>query len=286
MKSGLLLLLAGLVAGAAMLGYWLGAAGAHSEAEAAAARNGAARVAEPRGYARGFRRGVAEGGIDGRGTGARQARASGARLGAAAGAEGVSAMVDALQAAQDAENAARSKKLAGGRGVLVVGDSMELLTGTYLRKYLPSQPLTINAVGGYSSPRIFGLFEQSFRPSHSVIVFDAGTNDAPVYPQILAAQLRKVAARIGDRCMVVPTIKGLPVNGVTAAGKNRVIRAFAESRPGTQMPDWASEANDLSLLQPDGLHPRPAGADRRAQIIAEAVQTCLDSYSDLVEGGP
>ena len=72
-----------------------------------------------------------------------------------------------------------------------------------------------------------------------MIVFDAGTNDNPGYPQILAGNLAKVAATVGDRCMVVPTIHGFTVNGVDNAGKNHVVKAFAASRPGTQVPDWA-----------------------------------------------
>ena len=77
-----------------------------------------------------------------------------------------------------------------------------------------------------------------FDPSHQVIVFDAGTNDNPNYPEILPSRLRAVAEAVGNRCMVVPTIHGLSVGGVDSSGKNRVVRAFAASRPSTQTPDW------------------------------------------------
>ena len=99
-------------------------------------------------------------------------------------------------------------------------------------------PLTINAVGGYNSFQILELFEESYDPSQRVIVFDAGTNDNPSYPQILAENLGKVAATVGDRCMVVPTIHGLHPGGVDDSGKNRTVAEFAASRPGTQTPDW------------------------------------------------
>jgi hypothetical protein len=62
-----------------------------------------------------------------------------------------------------------------------------------------------------------------------VIVFDAGTNDNPAYPQILAENLTAVAERIGDRCKVVPTVHGLTVNGIGDDGRNRVVEAFATS---------------------------------------------------------
>jgi hypothetical protein len=164
----------------------------------------------------------------------------------------------------------------GSGGALVVGDSLEVLTSPYLKQYLPGVPLTVNAEGGYNSIQIRELFEESYDPTQSVIVFDAGTDDNPAYPQILAENLTSVAAQIGDRCMVVPTIHGLTVNGIGNDGKNRVVAEFAASRPGTQVPDWArAAATHPELMQSDDLHPVPAGADLRARLIARGVRGCL-----------
>ncbi len=180
----------------------------------------------------------------------------------------------------------------GNGGVLVVGDSLEELTSPYLEKYLPGVPLTINAVGGYNSFQIFDLFEESYDPSQSVIVFDAGTNDNPAYPEILAENLGKVAATVGDRCMVVPTIHGFTVNGIDNNGKNRVVAAFAASRPGTQVPDWArAEETHPELMQADDLHPTAGGADLRARLIAQGVKACLgiataSQRKPALESGP
>lgn len=161
-------------------------------------------------------------------------------------------------------------------GVLVVGDSLEELTSPHLAKFLPGVPLTINAVGGYNSFQIFDLFEESYDPAQRVIVFDAGTNDNPAYPQILAANLAKVAAIVGDRCMVVPTIHGLHPGGVDDSGKNRAVREFAASRPGTQTPDWQGAVfRHPELMQADNLHPTEAGAELRARLIARGVMGCL-----------
>jgi hypothetical protein len=174
---------------------------------------------------------------------------------------------------------------ASGGGVLVVGDSLEVLTIPYLQRYLPGVQLTTNAVGGYNSYQIYDLFRESYAPSQSVVVFDAGTNDNPAYPEILAGNLAKVAAEIGDSCMVVPTIHGLTVNGVGNQGKNRAVRAFAASRPGTQTPDWAGAvATHPELMQADDLHPIPAGADYRAQLIAQGVKSCLALSSSAAPG--
>jgi hypothetical protein len=160
--------------------------------------------------------------------------------------------------------------------VLVVGDSLEELTSPYLGRYLPGVELTVNAVGGSNSYQIFDLFQESYEPSDDVIVFDAGTNDNPEYPQILAGNLQKVAAIVGNRCMVVPTIHGFNVNGVDNTGKNRVVAEFAAARPGTQVPDWAGVVETRpDLMQSDGLHPIEEGADYRAQLIAQGVEGCL-----------
>lgn len=177
---------------------------------------------------------------------------------------------------------APAARAAGQGGVLVVGDSIEELTSPYLERYLHGVPVTVNAVGGSNSYEILDLFEESYDPSQSVIVFDAGTNDNPNYPQILAENLQKVEAAVGNRCMVVPTVHGYTVEGTDNTGKNRVVAEFAASRPGTQVPDWAGAiAQDPGLLLSDGLHPTPEGSDYRAQLIAQGVLACL-SYAATV----
>jgi hypothetical protein len=77
------------------------------------------------------------------------------------------------------------------------------------------------------------------------------------------------------------------VEGTNNDGKNRAVREFAASRPGTQVPDWAGAiASDPAVLQSDGLHPTPEGSDLRAQLIAQGVLGCL-SYSETIQpAGP
>jgi hypothetical protein len=172
--------------------------------------------------------------------------------------------------------AAPPASAAGNGGVLIVGDSLEELSSPYLGKYLPGVPLTVNAVGGSNSYEILDLFKESYDPSQSVIVFDAGTNDNPAYPQILAENLQVVAQTVGERCMVVPTVHGYTVNGINNDGKNRTVADFAASRPGTQVPDWAGAvAAHPELMQSDGLHPIEAGDELRARLIAAGIRACL-----------
>lgn len=160
--------------------------------------------------------------------------------------------------------------------VLVVGDSLEELSSPYLSHYLPGVELTVNAVGGSNTFEILALFEASYDPSQQVIVFDGGTNDNPNYPQILEENLAKVAATVGDRCMVVPTVHGYTVEGTGNEGKNSVVRRFAASRPGTQVPEWAGFVHEHpELMQSDGLHPIEAGSEARAELIAQGILGCL-----------
>jgi hypothetical protein len=186
----------------------------------------------------------------------------------------LAALLAALFAVAALAPAARADE--GDGRVLVVGDSLEELTAPYLQRLLPGVPITVNAVGGSNSFQIFDLFQESYEPSDSVIVFDAGTNDDPEYPQILAENLQKVVQTVGDRCLVVPTIHGFTVNGVDNAGKNRVVAEFAASRPGTQTPDWAGFVHTHpQLMQSDNLHPIEAGSEARARLIAAGIDRCL-----------
>jgi lysophospholipase L1-like esterase len=167
-------------------------------------------------------------------------------------------------------------RAAPGGSVLVVGDSLEELTSPYLPNLLPGVKLTVNAVGGTNTFEILELFEESYDPAQNVIVFDGGTNDNPNYPQILEENLAKVAATVGDRCMVVPTIHGYTVAGADNHGKNSVVHRFAASRPGTQTPDYASLVNhNPGLLQSDNLHPTEEGSERRAELIAQGILGCI-----------
>lgn len=160
--------------------------------------------------------------------------------------------------------------------VLVVGDSLEELSSPYLSRYLPGVELTVNVVGGSNTFEILDFFEASYDPSQQVIVFDGGTNDNPNYPQILEENLAKVAATVGDRCMVVPTVHGYTVEGTGNEGKNSVVRRLASSRPGTQVPDWAGFVHEHpELMQSDGLHPIEAGSEARAELIAQGIRGCL-----------
>jgi hypothetical protein len=268
-----------LVGGAFAGAYAIAAADAPERADAesatAAGMRRAYAVAQLGAYADGISYGLEQGVSDG--------QYEGKRRGGAAGRATVNTVLAKRSLPAGPSSPSIRTHLDGSGQVLVVGDSLEVLTSPYLKQYLPGVPLTVNAEGGYNSIQIFDLFQESYDPAQSVIVFDAGTNDNPAYPEILASNLDKVAGIAGNRCLVVPTIHGFTVDGVDNTGKNRVVRSFAASHPKTEVPDWArAVATHPELMQSDDLHPIPAGADYRARLIARGVKACLARDSRFV----
>jgi hypothetical protein len=166
----------------------------------------------------------------------------------------------------------------GGGGVIVVGDSLEVGTSPYLGRYLPGVPLTVDAVESRPSGDAVQALRDGLRASHSVIVFDAGVNDDPAQPGVLAGDLEAVDRLAGGRCVVVATVSRPPYNGVGPEGLNGAISSFAGSRPNTQLVDWRAAAlANPGLINSDGVHPTPAGYQLRARLIARGISACLGS---------
>ena len=72
-----------------------------------------------------------------------------------------------------------------GEGVLVVGDSLEVGSGPYLKRLLPG--VSIDAVKGRTSTEGVDVLASRLDPSDRVVVFPMGTNDSPADPSRLAA---------------------------------------------------------------------------------------------------
>lgn len=186
-----------------------------------------------------------------------------------------SAMIVATLAASLGASAVAAAQSPGG-GVLVVGDSLEVGTSPYLSQYLPGVSIKVDAVVSRPSSGILRALRENLDGSQAVIVFDAGTNDDPAQPQTLASDLAAAGRLAGSRCMVVATINRPPSNGATVEGLNAVVRAFAASRPGTQVVDWRAAAlANPGLIYRDGVHPSSSGYALRGQLVARGIQGCL-----------
>jgi lysophospholipase L1-like esterase len=159
--------------------------------------------------------------------------------------------------------------------VLVVGDSLEVGSGRYLREALPGVALDVDAERGRTSSQGVGVLAQRLRPEHGVVVFPLGTNDSPSNPDGLAANLQAMLELAGDRCVVVATLARPPVRQVPIALLNQVVEQFA-GRTGALVADWRSVVETVpSLLVRDGVHATGEGYAVRAGMLAEAVQGCL-----------
>jgi hypothetical protein len=162
-----------------------------------------------------------------------------------------------------------------GDAVLVIGDSLEVGSGPYLRSALPGVPLDLDAEKGRTSSEGTKVLAERLGARHGVVVFPLGTNDSLSNPGVLAANLATVGQLAGDRCIVVATIARPPLRGVSAEGLNRVVEQFA-GHTGAQVADWRSVVRSIpSLLGRDRVHATGEGYGLRATLVAEAVQNCL-----------
>jgi hypothetical protein len=158
-------------------------------------------------------------------------------------------------------------------GTLVIGDSLEVGSGPYLRSVLPG--VRVDAEKGRTSGQGVKVLASRLTASDQVIVFPLGTNDSPSDPGALAADLAAVRQLGGDRCIVVATIARPPVGGVPVAGLNRVVEQFA-AQTGALVADWRTVVRSIpSLLGRDGVHATGEGYSLRASLLAEAVQGCV-----------
>jgi lysophospholipase L1-like esterase len=161
---------------------------------------------------------------------------------------------------------------AQGASVLVVGDSLEVGAGPYLRQLLPG--VTVDAEKGRTSSEGVRVLSSLLDPSVDVIVFPLGTNDSPSNAGGLAANLAAVRQLAGDRCVVVATISRPPVDGVSVGAINRVVEQFA-GRSAAQVADWRTVVRSIpSLLVRDRVHATGEGYSVRATLLAEAVRGC------------
>ena len=164
---------------------------------------------------------------------------------------------------------------AAAGGVLVIGDSLEVGSGPYVRQQLAGTPVTVDARTGRPSSEGVAVLRQRLTAADRVVVFDLGVNDDPSQPQALAADLEAARQLAGPRCLVVSTLSRPPYNGISINGLNGAIRSFVAASPDVQVVDWRSAAQSYpGLIGPDGVHPTPQGYELRGSLVARAVEGC------------
>ena len=162
-----------------------------------------------------------------------------------------------------------------GDGVLVVGDSLEVGSGPYLRAAAAGTRSRSTRSRAGRAARACGVLAAPARPVGRRGRVPARDERQPRRPRTAgratSPPLRQLA---GDRCIVVATIARPRVGGVSVAGLNRVVER-SRRRPA---PRWWTGARSCgafpSLLVRDGVHATGEGYSLRASLIAEAVQGC------------
>ena len=149
--------------------------------------------------------------------------------------------------------------------VLYVGDSLGVGTTPYLRGLLPGTPVRADNRVGRPSGEAVGVLARLIRPSDTVIVFDAGTNDDTRATAAYAARLRAVRHLAGSRCVVLATLNRPPLNGVGPGRLNAVISGFSYQDPNVEVADWAAAVN-RRILARDGVHATGRGYALRARL--------------------
>jgi hypothetical protein len=156
--------------------------------------------------------------------------------------------------------------------VLVIGDSLEVGSGSDLQVALADLPVEIDARRNRTSREGVSVLADRLGPEHGTIVFPLGTNDTS--PQVFAASLDAVQELAGGRCVVVATISRPTQRGSSAAALNEVVEQFA-AQGGVQVADWRSAAAGAGMLGRDRIHATGEGYAVRAALLGEAVSACL-----------
>ena len=162
--------------------------------------------------------------------------------------------------------------------LVLIGDSLAVGVRSLLPGLLPGWRVSVD--GRVSRPLAEGLsiLRSASLPSDgsTVLAISLFTNDDPSHTAQLRAAVQQTLDRVGSNgCVVWATIARPPVNGVSYDAANSLLRRMAQSDSRLRIVPWAEQtAARPSLLGPDGVHPTPAGYRLRAQLYAQAAESC------------
>ena len=164
--------------------------------------------------------------------------------------------------------AAKPAKVSG-RQVTAIGDSVMVASAAALDATLPG--IYINAEVGRAMVNGLAMI-QSLAARHELrryVVVGLGTNGP-----VSAAQIRQLRHLIGPNrdLILINTFGPMPWE----SSVNTVLDAAARHAAHVSLADWhAAIAGHTSLLWPDRIHPRPAGARVYARIVLAAIAAQL-----------
>ncbi|MBA3329135.1 MAG: hypothetical protein H0T43_12625 [Solirubrobacterales bacterium] len=162
------------------------------------------------------------------------------------------------------------------RTLVMIGDSLAVGTKPYLASLLPGWTVEIDAQEDRTlASGMRRLAKLATRPT--VLAFSLFTNDGPQDLAPLEAALRRTAEhQRGRGCAIWATIRRPPVNGVSYARANALLRRAAAEEPGTlRLADWSAESEQhREWLAGDHVHATATGYAGRAALYADAARAC------------
>jgi hypothetical protein len=164
--------------------------------------------------------------------------------------------------------------------VFLIGDSLAVGIEELLPQLLKDKTVSSDALTGRplaDGMRIIAGLDLSSQPS--VLAVSLFTNDGPGPTDVarLETAVKQTIAAVGaDGCVVWATIVRPPLGGVSYAAANEALHDLeARFAPKLVLVPWAETiAESPGLLASDGVHGTPEGYQVRAQLYAEAVQSC------------
>jgi hypothetical protein len=172
---------------------------------------------------------------------------------------------------------AQATPAARPRRLVLVGDSLAVGIRRLLPGALPGWSVSVDALTGRPLADGMAIIAATDFSSPTVLAVSLFTNDDPTTIPALEAAVRDTVARVGSQgCAVWATIVRPPLNGVSYAAANARLQALAADYGGRLLVvPWAETiADHPSWMNPDGVHPTPAGYQARARLYAQAARSC------------
>jgi hypothetical protein len=173
----------------------------------------------------------------------------------------------------------------GPRTLIVIGDSLAVGMAPQLAGDLRDWTVHTDARIGRPLAEGMRILARTTLPpgeagSHTVLALSLFTNDSPTSVDALEAAVRASVERVGAHgCAIWATISRPPFNGVSYHAANARLERLASdpSLSGRMLlVPWAGVvAAHPEIVGPDHVHATPQGYQVRAQLYAQAAQSCI-----------